>query len=219
MRIQSPSRCRAALAAAFAGAALLALTAAGCAPGAIKREPPLHPIQNMDDLNAAGQRFDPQEANAFFADGRAMRPQVAGTVARGSLRVGSHLHDGKLADGSHAEVLPEGLELTQAFLSRGQERYGIYCAPCHGVAGAGDGAVSQRGFYPPPSFHDPALRAREIGYFYDVIAKGVRNMPAYGNQVPVEDRWAIAAYVRALQLSQDADLEDVPPAIRRARGW
>ena len=219
MRTKAPSGPRPALLAGLIGAAILALTAAGCAPGAIKRRPPLHPNPNMDDLNHDGQRFDPQEANAFFADGRAMRPPVAGTVARGSLAADDHLYRGQLADGSWAATLPAGLELDHDFLARGQERYGIYCTPCHGMSGAGDGPVPQRGFYPPPTFHDPALRAREIGYFYEVIANGVRNMPAYGRRVPVEDRWAIAAYVRALQNSQGAELDSVPPAIRRDRGW
>jgi mono/diheme cytochrome c family protein len=200
--------------AAFAAAALLS----ACTPGAIKREPPLHPNYNMDDFNAMGQRFDAQEANAFFEDGRSMRPRVEGTVPRGTLQEDDHLWRGKDATGAYAKTLPTGMTLDQDLLLRGKDRFEIYCTPCHGVTGAGDGTVAKRGFYPPPSFHDPALRTRDIGYFYEVIAVGVRNMPAYGAQVPVADRWAIAAYVRALQLSHDADLTDIPPAIRQSKG-
>ena len=203
----------------LAVAALAAVaTLSGCTPGAIKREAPFHPNPNMDDLNAAGQRFDAQEANTFFADGRAMRPRVEGTVPRGSLQEDDHLWRGKNASGAYVTTLPAGMTLDQDFLLRGQERFGIYCTPCHGPSGAGDGPVAKRGFYPPPSFHDPALRTRDVGYFYEVIANGIRNMPSYARQVPVEDRWAIAAYVRALQLSRDADLTDIPAAIRQSKG-
>jgi len=204
---------------ALAVAALAAAaTLAGCTPGAIKREAPLHPNYNMDDLNAAGWRFDAQEANSFFADGRAMRPRIEGTVPRGSLHEDDHLWRGKDASGEYAKTLPAGMSLDQAFLKRGQERYGIYCTPCHGVTGAGDGAVVKRGFFPPPSFHDPAMRTRDVGYFYEVIANGIRNMPSYASQLPVEDRWAVASYVRALQLARDADATDIPPAIRQSKG-
>jgi mono/diheme cytochrome c family protein len=190
-----------------------------CAPGAIKREPPIHPNYNMDDLNRTGQRYDPQEAHPRFLDGRVMRTPPVGTVARGTLRLDAHLWTGKDAEGNLVSTLPGALALDQGLLQRGRERYGIYCAPCHDVTGSGQGPVVARGYLPPPSLHDARLRAVPVGHFFDVITNGIRNMPAYGPQVPAEDRWAIAAYVRALQVSRSATLDAVPPAIREAKGW
>jgi cytochrome c5 len=154
----------------------------------------------------------------MFADARASRPPVAGTVARGELRADPGLATGRAGE-EWVSAFP--MPLTEAFVRRGQERYGIYCAPCHGLSGYGDGPVSVRAdrlqegtWTPPSSLHaEPAL-SRPVGHLYNTIVNGVRNMPAYGAQVPVEDRWAIVAYVRALQRSQHAGVTDVPAELR-----
>jgi hypothetical protein len=156
-------------------------------------------------------RLKPQARSDFaaFADGRAARPRVPGTVARGHLKEDAPLHTGK-RDGLFVDTLP--FPLTRAVLDRGRERYGIFCAPCHGETGSGDGMVVRRGFRRPASFHDPRLREREpVGYLFDAITGGFGAMPDYAAQIPAEDRWAIVAYVRALQLSQHARLEDASP--------
>jgi mono/diheme cytochrome c family protein len=154
-------------------------------------------------------RFKPLAKSAFFGDERSARPQVEGTVARGQLREDALLYTGKLGQEFGAE-LP--LPLDRALLDRGQERYGIYCAPCHGQVGRGDGIVVRRGFRNrPTSFHEPRLRDKPAGYFFDVMTNGFGAMPDYSAQIPVRDRWAIVAYVRALQLSQNARIDDVPP--------
>ncbi|HEY3358298.1 MAG TPA: cytochrome c [Polyangia bacterium] len=192
-------------------AAALALTA-GCREQP-SEEPPVRLIRHMFDQ----PRFDMQEPNALFADGRAQRPDVPGTVIAGQPRVDDHLYRGTVA-GKPAESLP--MAVTPQLLARGQERYHIYCRPCHDGAGTGNGLVAQRGLQPPPtSYHDPRVRAMPVGQLYDVIARGVRTMPSYAAQIPVEDRWAITAYVRALQLSQDAPLDAVPADVRAAHGW
>lgn len=152
-------------------------------------------------------KFEPYEKNAFFPDLRAGRPGVPGTVARGTLKDDLVLHTGK--DGAaFVDTLPFPLDM--ATLRRGRERYEIYCTPCHGAGGKGDGIVVRRGFRQAASFHDPRLRAQPAGYFFDVITSGFGAMPDYAAQVDVRDRWAIVAYVRALQLSQNARVEDVP---------
>ena len=176
----------------------------GCR-GTLKEDPPIHINPNMDAM----ERFEAQEANPFFADGRAMRPPVSGTVARGMLREDVQFHTGRNADGSYVQVMP--LEYTVEFANRGRERYDIYCAVCHGIAGDGQGIVMSGGYgFAPIGYHDDRLRTIEDGYLYEVIASGVRTMPGYAQQIPVADRWAIVAYVRALQRSQNATVEDVP---------
>jgi len=173
-------------------------------------EPRVELIQNMDNQ----PRFKAQQANPLFADGRAMRHPVPGTVARGELHDDDHLHRG-VVDGEWAESLP--MAVTPELMARGQRQFGIYCAPCHGQAGYGDGMVARRAdelqqgtWIPPTSLHTATVRDRADGYLYNVIANGVRNMPAYASQVKVDDRWAIVAYIRALQRSQNATPEDVP---------
>lgn len=173
--------------------------------GTLKEDPPIHINPNMDEM----ERFEAQEANPFFADGRAMRPPVPGTVARGVLREDVQFHTGRNADGSYVQVMP--VEYTVALANRGRERYDIYCAVCHGIAGDGQGIVMSGGYgFAPIGYHDDRLRAIEDGYLYEVIARGIRTMPGYAQQIPVADRWAIVAYVRALQRSQNATVEDVP---------
>jgi mono/diheme cytochrome c family protein len=143
----------------------------------------------------------------FFGDERSARPLVEDTVARGQLRADAAYYTGKQGT-MPVDVLP--VAVTPALLRRGQERYGIYCTPCHGATGRGDGMVVQRGYRRPPSFHIDRLRNEKTGYFFDVMTNGFGAMPDYAAQVPVADRWAIVAYLRALQLSENARLEDVP---------
>jgi mono/diheme cytochrome c family protein len=159
------------------------------------------------------ERFDPQAANSFFADGRAMRPPVPGTVARGFLRDDAPFFFGRSANGSFVENAP--LPMTMDLLRRGQERYNIYCGPCHGPAGDGNGIIMTGGYgyVPAPTYHSEALRAQPDGYLYNVVVNGVRSMPGYGTQIPVADRWAIVVYIRALQRSQSAQRGDVPEDI------
>ena len=154
-------------------------------------------------------RYEPQESSRFFEDGRSVRPVVEGTVARGDLRDDDHLWLGKVDD-AWVEEFP--FPIDRAALERGRERYDIFCAPCHDRAGTGRGMIVERGYRRPPSLHDERLRATAPGYFYDVIVNGFGVMPAYGGQIPVRDRWAIVAYLRALQLSQHASKADVPPS-------
>ena len=193
--------------------ALAALLLAGCR-GMQSEEPPIHPNLNMDFQN----RFDPQEANPFFRDARAMRPPVPGTVARGLLREDSEFFFGRTASGAYVDAMP--VPITPELLVRGRERYDIFCAVCHGNAGDGLGVImtgnggSGYGYTPPPSYHDERLRQVGDGYLYDVIANGVRSMPSYAQQIPVADRWAIVAYIRALQRSQYLDIEEVPASLR-----
>ena len=182
----------------------IALLLGGCR-GSLKEDPPIHINPNMDAM----ERFEAQEANPFFEDGRAMRPTVPGTVARGMLREDVAFHTGRNADGGYVQVMP--VEYTVEFANRGRERYDIYCSVCHGVAGDGQGIVMTGGYgFVPIGFHNDRLRTIEDGYLYEVISQGVRTMPAYAQQIPIADRWAIVAYVRALQRSQNADRDDIP---------
>ncbi len=194
-------------------AAVLAL--AGCR-GMHSDKAPIHPNLNMDFTES----FEPQEANDFFEDGLAMRQPVPGTVKRTGLRTTENApyYLGRTADGQLVPTIP--MEVTEVVLARGQERYNIYCAVCHGEAGDGLGIIMTGndgqgyGYTPAPSYHTDLLRARPDGYLYDAIANGIRSMPSYGHQVSVPDRWAIVAYIRALQRSQNATAEDVPEPIR-----
>jgi len=157
-------------------------------------------------------KYESLEASTFFPDGRASRSLVPGTVARGQLREDTHLYEGKVA-GKPADTFPFPIDLKT--LERGQQRYNIYCSPCHDRVGNGDGMVVRRGFRRPPSYHIERLRKVPPGYLYDVITNGFGAMQDYAAQIPVRDRWAIVAYVRALQLSQNARLNDVPETERQ----
>lgn len=159
--------------------------------------------QDMHD----GPRYEAFEANSQFADGRAARIAPAGTVARGLLHEDEALYTGKV-DGVTVDRVP--FALSHADLRRGQERFTIYCTPCHGQLGDGNGMVVQRGLRQAASYHQDRLREERIGYFYDVISNGFGAMQGYAEQIPVRDRWLIAAYVRALQYSQHASVNDVP---------
>jgi mono/diheme cytochrome c family protein len=157
-------------------------------------------------------RYEPLERSNFFSDQRAARPAIAGTVARGQLNLDEHLHTGKI-NGALAATFP--FPITKDVLQRGQERFNIFCSPCHGRVGDGRGMIVQRGFRQPPSFHIQRLRESPPGFYFDVITNGFGAMYSYASRVPVEDRWAIAAYIHALQLSQNATLEDVPAEKQR----
>lgn len=189
--------------------------------------PRIHYIQDMDNQHRLmAQHASPEvDGLPLFRDGRAMRPVVPGTIARGELRADQHLERG-LVGGEPATSFPPSLEIDLAFLERGQERFGIYCAPCHGLSGFGDGIVHERAmqllvtpslskgtsWVAPKSLHEQAIRDQPVGQIYNTITHGVRNMAGYGDQIMVRDRWAIVAYVRALQRSQHARPADVESA-------
>ncbi len=157
-------------------------------------------------------RYKPLARSTFFGDERSARPLVPGTVPRDRLDLGEAFATGKTA-GKPVQTFP--LSITAELLARGQERFNIFCAPCHDRVGNGQGMVVQRGFRPPPSYHTDRLRSAPVGHFVDVMTHGFGAMPDYAAQIPPRDRWAIVAYIRALQLSQHARLSDVPPAERR----
>jgi mono/diheme cytochrome c family protein len=157
-------------------------------------------------------RYDPLERSDFFADGVAAREPVPGTVARGSLREDPHFYRGMVGD-TLATTLP--VRVTGELLTRGQERFNVNCSPCHGRVGNGLGMIVRRGYKQPSSFHIDRLRNAAPGYFFDVISHGFGTMPSYAVQVSPADRWAIVAYIRALQMSQYAGLDELPAEVRR----
>jgi mono/diheme cytochrome c family protein len=153
-------------------------------------------------------RENPLSRNDFFTDQRSARPLVEGTVARGDLRADTYFYTGKIGT-APGEQMP--FAVTNEVLDRGRERYNIFCAPCHSRVGDGNGFVPSRGFSrKPPSYHIPRLQKAPVGYFFDVITNGFGIMPDYASQISPQDRWNIIAYIRALQLSQNATLADVP---------
>jgi mono/diheme cytochrome c family protein len=152
-------------------------------------------------------KYTPLRASAFFPDDRSARPLVQGTVARGHLDDDTLLETGKIGN-DDATVFPFAVDAR--VLARGRERYDIYCSPCHGRTGDGDGMIVRRGFRHPPSYHDERLRNAPVGHFIDVMTNGFGAMADYRQQVEPRDRWAIAAYIRALQLSAHATIADVP---------
>jgi mono/diheme cytochrome c family protein len=177
-------------------------------------------------------RYEPLEASDFFDDGRSARPHIEGTIARGQLRDDETLYTGK-TDGKLALQIPDsafrllyeghperfankpydelqGVELRRALVERGRRRFDIYCSVCHGRTGTGDGMIVRRGFRKPPSYHIDRLRDAPAGHFFDVVTRGFGAMPSFANRIDVDDRWAIVAYLRALQLSRNARVEDVP---------
>ena len=170
-------------------------------------------------LAAAGCRQDMHDQpkytaykpSGFFSDQRSARPIVEGTIARGQLYEDELLHTGRVK-GQPATAFPFAIDET--LMRRGRERYDIYCSPCHGLTGEGDGMVVQRGYRRPPSFHTDRLREAPPGHVFDVITNGLGAMPDYAAQVAVRDRWAIAAYMRALQLSQNAAAAQLSPEIK-----
>ncbi len=201
-------------------AVVVAVALAGRAWTTTSKSPRIHLVQDMDKQ----PKFQPQSANLLFADGRAMRLPVRGTVARGELNEDDAFHLGK-RDGQWIQEFPKDVKLTFAFLERGQARFNIYCATCHGFSGYGNGPTHQRAlplmegtWVPPLSMHHETVLKRPEGHLFNTITNGIRSMPAYGAQIAEGDRWAIVAYIRALQRSQKATLKDVPedrrPALR-----
>ncbi|MCH7848286.1 MAG: cytochrome c [Planctomycetes bacterium] len=178
----------------------------------------IHIIQDMDNQ----PKFRAQHANPLFADGRAMRPVVAGTVAQGQLEADDHYNRG-VVDNDWATTFPPQVQVNLDLVYRGQDRFNIYCTPCHGYAGYGDGMINQRAmdlvnlglngttWVQPKNMHEQLIREQPVGQTFNTITNGVRNMSGYAAQIPTEDRWAIVAYVKALQRSQAADLNDLPP--------
>jgi mono/diheme cytochrome c family protein len=156
-------------------------------------------------------KFIPQRGTEFFADGRSARPQVQNTVARGQLHEDQYFYTG-LQDGKEGNVMP--FAVTMEVLERGQERYNIYCTPCHSRVGNGAGMIVQRGYRPAGNFHTPRLMAAPLGHFFNVMTNGYGAMPDYSAQVSPQDRWAIVAYIKALQLSQHATPADAAPGAR-----
>ncbi len=153
-------------------------------------------------------RVDALEASRFFADGASVRPALADTVARGELHLDDHFSTGRV-NGAFATSFP--FTVTVTTLERGQARYEIFCTPCHGSLGDGQGVITRYGMDTPTSFHDPALRDEPAGYYFNLITNGTRTMPSYAPRISPADRWAIIAYIRALQLSQDVDIEQLAP--------
>jgi mono/diheme cytochrome c family protein len=152
-------------------------------------------------------KYIPLRQSSFFGDERSARPIVAGTVARGQLHDDALLFTGK-TDNAEATVFPFAVDAQ--VMVRGRERFDIYCSPCHGRTGQGDGMIVRRGYRRPPTFHQDRLRNAPIGHFFDVITNGFGAMPDYATQIPPADRWAIVAYLRALQLSEHATMTEVP---------
>jgi mono/diheme cytochrome c family protein len=157
-------------------------------------------------------KYRPQRPSDFFADGRSERQPVEGTVARGTLNEDTAFYDGKDAAGKDIEEFP--IAVDKAVILRGQQRYDIYCSPCHGRIGNGLGMIVRRGFKQPPSYHIDRLRNAPVGHFYDVISNGYGAMLNYASQVQPRDRWAIIAYIRALQYSENANINDLPQEAR-----
>jgi mono/diheme cytochrome c family protein len=156
-------------------------------------------------------RYDPMEASSFFTDNAASRAPVAGTVPRGLLRDDELLYQGTV-NGSPAEVFP--FPIDEAVMARGQDAFNAFCSPCHGRTGRGDGIVVQRGFTRPPDLTDDNARSAPVGHIFNVITNGFGAMPDHAAQVQVRDRWAIAAYLRALQASAAVPIADIPAAER-----
>ena len=159
--------------------------------------------QDMQDQ----PKFFPQRGTTFYADGRSVRPQVENTVARGQLHEDTYFYTG-LVDGKEGDGMP--FPVTMEVLERGQERYNIYCTPCHSRVGNGEGMIVQRGYSKAGNFHTARLQTAPLGHFFNVMTNGYGAMPDYASQVTPADRWAIVAYIRALQLSQNATQADVP---------
>ncbi len=182
-----------------AALALVSLAGAGCRQGM---------------YNQAKNR--PLSRSAFYSDGLSSRVPPAGTVARGWLREDRIFYTGIGPDGKFVSALPTAVTFDRALLARGRQRFDVFCSPCHGRQGNGQGMIVQRGFKQPPSYHIDRLRSQPLGYFFDVMTSGFGEMSSYASQVPAEDRWAIAAYVRTLQFSRNAPFAALTDADRAA---
>jgi len=183
---------------------LVVVTLIGC-QGKPKEDPPIHLNPSMDNQ----PKYLPQAKSDFFLDGMADRMPVEGTIARDDLRLDDVYYRG-LKPGTDELVDYNPVELTASSLARGQERFNIYCAVCHAADGTGRSIMVEKKYQLPPSYHVEPVLSQPDGHFFNVISNGIRNMPGYENQIPVEDRWKIVQYVRALQRSQVGSVSDVP---------
>jgi hypothetical protein len=174
----------------------------GC-QGMPSEKPAIHPNPNMDWQ----EKFEAQEPNPFFEDNRSDRLPVSGTVSRGGLQIDKAKFEGLTDNGNYVAKIP--VELSREFVLRGKERYDIFCSMCHGGTGIGNGIVIGYGYVPPPSFYEDRIVDMPDGELYSAIYNGVRSMPSYRHQIPVEDRWAIVAYIRALQRSRNVTLNEL----------
>jgi mono/diheme cytochrome c family protein len=168
--------------------------------------------QDMQDQ----PKYIPLRPSDFFQDGRSARPISEGTVARGHLNEDVAFYTGKGTDGKLVTDFP--MPVTKDVLLRGQQRFNVYCSPCHDRTGSGNGMIVRRGYRRPPTYHSDQMREKPNGHFFDVITNGFGAMPDYAAQIPTADRWAIVAYIRALQLSQQASVNDVPASARGQLG-
>lgn len=159
-------------------------------------------------------KYEALEGSRFFGDSAAARKPPENTVARGELREDSIYYAGFTPDDQLVTVIP--MEVTRRTLERGRSTFNAFCSPCHDRAGTGRGMIVRRGFPQPPTYHQERLRNAPDGYFFDVMTNGFGRMPSYASQVPVEDRWAVVAYIRALQLSQHAPLDELPQEMQDA---
>lgn len=177
-------------------------------------KPPLEVFPDMDRQ----PKYLPQGESAFFADGRTDRPLPPGVVARGDLRADGELYTGKDASGKFIARFPASVKVDARLLERGRQRFTIYCAPCHGALGDGNGITKQYGMGATPTYHDDRLRNLPDGEIYNVITNGAKTMLPYADKIVPEDRWAVVAYVRALQRAQLGTPNDVPPAYKTQLG-
>jgi mono/diheme cytochrome c family protein len=182
--------------------------------GSASTKPPLEVFPDMDRQ----AKYKPQAPSPFFADGRADRPLPAGVVARGTLRSDPHLSMGKTADGAWAAGFPASVVIDAKLLEHGKERFSIYCQPCHGALGDGNGITKQYGMGATPSYHDDRLRNMAEGEIFNTITHGKGNMLSYADKLTPEDRWAVIAYVRALQRAETGTINDVPASHKSELG-
>jgi mono/diheme cytochrome c family protein len=176
-----------------------------------------NPIELFDDM-VRQPKYKAQGRSAFFADGRADRPIPANTVARGDLQADDHRYHGKNADGTFARGFPAALPVTHELMARGQQRFTIYCAPCHGALGDGQGITKAYGMTATPTYHDDRIRQMPEGQIFNTITNGLNTMMPYADKLPADDRWAVIAYLRALQRAQNGRIDDVPAAARAQLG-
>jgi hypothetical protein len=172
--------------------------------GQTSKDPPIHLNPNMDKM----PKYKAQSESQFFVNGSAMREPSAGTLATDEAQLDDAYYTGKDGNGQLISAIP--VPISKDFMLRGQERFNIYCSPCHARTGEGNGIVVQRGFVKPPTYHSDVMRQNPAGHFFTVMSQGIRSMPTYKHQVPVMDRWAIVSYIRALQRSQNASAADIP---------
>ena len=182
--------------------------------GSRSTRPPLEVFPDMDRQ----AKYKHQAASAFFADGRADRPLPAGVVARGNLRTDDELFLGKTSGGDWVRGFPAAITINATLLERGRDRYSIYCVPCHGAIGDGNGITKQYGMGATPTYHDDRLRKMAEGEIYNTIINGKGNMLSYADKLSAEDRWAVIAYVRALQRAQTGKATDVPASHKSELG-